>query len=260
MSLLNEIIENKKKEVAALKASGLESDLKKACGKRSRKTGSFKSAILNSSHAVSVIAEFKRKSPSKGVLNPNADLAAIVQGYAEQGADALSILTDQKYFDGSLDDLRTAAGLVSAPVLRKDFMIDAIQVYEAGAADADCILLIAACLTDDAIRQMHDAAGLCGLDVLIEVHDEVELRRALKYSDAVLGINNRNLNTFQVSLKTTERLMAKIPRGRLVISESGIKTKDDLRMLKAFGVRGALVGEAFMTEKNPALALKRLLS
>ena len=205
-----------------------------------------------------VIAELKKASPSRGVLRKDFDPDAIARDYAAGGAAALSVLTDETFFQGAdrhLVEARSAAGL---PVLRKDFVIDPYQVYEARALGADCILLIVAALGD---AQLNDLAGLAvhlGMDVLVEVHDAADLERAAHLEPLLLGINNRDLRTFETTLDTTLALIERIPAGRTVITESGIHTRADVTRLRAAGVHGFLVGEAFMRAERPGGKLREL--
>lgn len=205
-----------------------------------------------------VIAEVKKASPSKGVIRADFIPADIAQSYAEHGAACLSVLTDKQFFQGEADYLKQARASCQLPVLRKDFMVDPYQVYESRAMGADCILLIAACL-DDAQMKEFEAIAL-GLDmaVLVEVHDAAELARALRLRTPLVGINNRNLKTFEVSLDTTLTLKAQVPADRLLITESGINTREDVLRMGAAGVGAFLVGEAFMRAPEPGEALEAL--
>jgi indole-3-glycerol phosphate synthase len=201
---------------------------------------------------VSLIAEVKRASPSAGLLRDGLDPATLAAEYEQAGAAALSVLTDARYFRGSLADLRAARAAVSLPVLRKDFIISSYQVYEARAAGADAVLLIAAVLDDALLRDLYVKSTSLGMAVLVEVHDEVELRRALAIASAVIGVNNRDLHTFRVDLDTTARLRAQIPDGVLVVAESGIRTPADVARLAALGIDAMLVGEALVRATRPS--------
>ena len=205
-----------------------------------------------------VIAEVKKASPSKGILRADFIPADIAQSYAEYGAACLSVLTDKQFFQGSIDYLKQARASCSLPVLRKDFMIDAYQVYESRVMGADCILLIAACLDDKQMKDMEMLAMSLDMAVLVEVHDATELERALKLKTPLIGINNRNLKTFEVSLDTTLGLMSQVPADRVLITESGISTVADVKRMRAANVNAFLVGEAFMRAEDPGVALDEL--
>jgi indole-3-glycerol phosphate synthase len=204
------------------------------------------------------IAEIKKASPSKGVLRADFIPADIAQSYAEHGAACLSVLTDKQFFQGSIDYLKQARASCGLPVLRKDFIIDAYQIYESRVMGADCILLIAACLDDAQMKSFEALAFSLDMAVLVEVHDGAELERALKLQTPLIGINNRNLNTFEVSLDTTLGLVGQLPAERLLISESGIATTDDVQRLRRANVNAFLVGEAFMRADEPGEALQQL--
>ena len=205
-----------------------------------------------------VIAEIKKASPSKGVLRADFIPADIAQSYAEYGAACLSVLTDVQFFQGCIDYLKQARASCQLPVLRKDFMIDAYQIYESRACGADAVLLIAACLDDAQLKDFEQIARSLDMAVLVEVHDAAELARALKLKTPLIGVNNRNLKTFEVSLDTTLSLMRDIPADRLLVCESGIHSRDDVLRMGAAGVNAFLVGEAFMRAKEPGEALAAL--
>jgi len=205
-----------------------------------------------------VIAEVKKASPSKGVLRGHFLPADIARSYEAGGAACLSVLTDVQFFQGSTAYLQQARAACSLPVLRKDFIIDPYQVVEARAMGADCILLIAACLDDAQMAELEACALELGLDVLVEVHDAPELERALRLKTPLVGVNNRNLRTFEVSLDTTLELRDRIPAGRLLVTESGILGREDVRRMRAAGVHAFLVGEAFMRDPEPGVALQGL--
>jgi len=207
-----------------------------------------------------VIAEIKKASPSKGVLRADFIPADIAQSYAEFGAACLSVLTDKQFFQGSVDYLKQARASCDLPVLRKDFMIDAYQVYEARAMGADAILLIAACLDDARMAEMEAVARSLDMAVLVEVHDKAELERALKLKTRLVGINNRNLKTFEVSLQTTLDMLPDVPADRLLVTESGIQTPEDVRRMREAQVNAFLVGEAFMRAREPGEALAKLFA
>ncbi len=207
-----------------------------------------------------VIAEIKKASPSKGVLREDFRPADIARSYAAHGAACLSVLTDVDFFQGSPEYLKQARAACDLPVIRKDFIIDPYQVYEARAMEADCILLIVACLDDARLASLNELAMNLGMDVLIEVHDEQELRRALQVSNPMIGINNRNLRTFEVSLDTTLGMLDRIAADKLVITESGILTPEDVSSMREHGVQGFLVGEAFMRAEEPGQRLAELFA
>ena len=207
-----------------------------------------------------IIAEIKKASPSKGVIREDFIPADIAQSYAEHGAACLSVLTDRQYFQGSPDFLKQARASCGLPVLRKDFMVDPYQVYEARAMGADCILLIAACLSDDQMRDLEALARSLDMAVLVEVHDRDELHRALKLRTPLVGINNRNLRTFEVSLQTTLDMLPEVPADRLLITESGILGAADVQQMRSANVHAFLVGEAFMRAPDPGVALAELFA
>ena len=213
----------------------------------------FRAALetrIGEGHAA-VIAEIKRASPSRGIIRHDFDPSRIAAGYERGGAAALSVLTDREFFRGAPDHLRAARAATALPVLRKDFLIDPWQVHEARAMGADCVLLIVAALDDDLLRGLAALAGELGLDTLVEVHDEAELERALRITAPLVGINNRDLRTFETSLATTMRLAPRVPADRLTVTESGIASRGDVAGLRARGVHAFLVGEAFMSAPDP---------
>jgi indole-3-glycerol phosphate synthase len=205
-----------------------------------------------------VIAEVKKASPSKGVIRPNFDPAAIAASYQNGGAACLSVLTDIDFFQGSDAYLQVARAACDLPVLRKDFVVDPYQVVEARALGADCILLIVAALSDEQLDELNDAALQWGLHVLVEVHDRAELERAIPLGNRLLGINNRNLHTFETSLQTTIGLLDDLPDDCIVVTESGIHTPADVALMREHHVNAFLVGEAFMRAKDPGAELQRL--
>lgn len=207
-----------------------------------------------------VIAEVKKASPSKGVIREHFVPAEIAASYAGHGAACLSVLTDVQFFQGHADYLRQARAACALPVLRKDFMVDPYQVIESRAIGADCILLIAACLSDGQMAELEACAIGLGLDVLVEVHDGEELDRALRLKTPLLGINNRNLRSFEVSLDATLDLLPRVPPDRLLVTESGIASRADVQRMRAAGVHAFLVGEAFMRADDPGAALAALFS
>ena len=207
-----------------------------------------------------VIAECKRASPSKGLLREPFDPASIAASYEQGGATCLSVLTDESFFQGKPDHLRAARVACALPVIRKDFLVDPWQVAQSGAMGADAILLIVAALSNDQLHELESAATELGLDVLVEVHNGHELERALRLSTPLIGINNRNLRTFEVSLDVSIDLLREIPPDRTLITESGILTRDDVQRLRGHGIFGYLVGEAFMRAPDPGQALKTLFA
>ncbi|MCA8318004.1 indole-3-glycerol phosphate synthase TrpC [Burkholderia multivorans] len=205
-----------------------------------------------------VIAEVKKASPSEGILRPDFDPAAIAASYEEAGAACLSVLTDQVFFHGSASDLRAARDASSAPVLRKDFIVDAYQVWEARAMGADCILLIASVLDGGAMRELECLASELGMAVIVEIHGAHELDAALTLKTPLIGVNNRDLATFATNIETTVAMRRLIPGDRMVISESGIRNADDARRLRSAGVEYFLVGEALLRAQNPGAALQQI--
>jgi indole-3-glycerol phosphate synthase len=217
-------------------------------------------AALAARSAPAVVAELKRASPSRGTICSVYDPPAIARDYAAAGATALSVLTDAPFFGGALDDLAAAREASGLPCLRKDFLVDPYQVEEARAWGADCVLLIIAAVSDAQGRELARAAGEAGLDVLFEVHREAELARALALGATLVGVNNRDLATFAVSLETTERLAPRTPAGVLVVAESGIRSAEDVKRMVRAGARAVLVGEAFMERPAPGAALAEWLA
>ena len=205
-----------------------------------------------------VIAEIKRASPSKGLLRADFDPAAIAQSYESAGAACMSVLTDKEFFQGSPEHLAAARAACALPALRKDFLIDPYQVFESRALGADCVLLIAACLEEAQMRELEALAHRAGMAVLVEVHDGAELERALKLQTPLIGINNRDLRSFETRLETTLDLLPRVPKERIVVTESGILSPADVARMRASGVHTFLVGEAFMRAADPGTALKTL--
>ena len=254
MSFLSEIVERKRQRVEALKRTvpfnGFE-----------RRSGShrLRQALLND--RINIIAEFKRRSPSKGVIRADADLKQIVKSYEAGGAAAISVLTEEDYFSGSLDDLRTAKSIIELPVLRKDFIVDDYQLYESAAAGTDAVLLIVAALEDEKLLSLRRLAeDELGMDALIEVHTRGEMQRAAACGARVIGVNNRNLHTFEVSLETSVSLAQEAPPDAVLISESGLNNSTDLVRLRDAGYHGFLIGETLMRSENPGAAVRDLMS
>jgi indole-3-glycerol phosphate synthase len=258
--ILNKIVEVKWEEVAAAKLKrSLASQREEAEARKSERLGFERSlrASIAAGHAA-VIAEIKKASPSKGVLREDFRPGEIAETYARNGAACLSVLTDERFFQGSVAYLKQARAACELPVLRKDFMVDEYQVMEAGAIGADCILLIVACLADSQMADLEAAAHALGMDVLVEVHDGDELDRALKLKTPLVGINNRNLRTFDVTLDTTLGLLPRVPADRLLVTESGILGAADVKRMRDANVHAFLVGEAFMRAPDPGAALAQL--
>jgi indole-3-glycerol phosphate synthase len=208
---------------------------------------------------VSLIAEIKRASPSKGLLRPDLDPAALAREYQANGAAAISVLTDQRFFKGALGHLRAVRQSVRLPVLRKDFILEAYQVYEARAAGADAVLLIVAALSDAALSSLYGLVRRLGMHALVEVHDEAELARALAIGPRIVGVNNRDLRTFEVDLETTARLRELIPEDVVLVAESGVHTPDDVARLRAIGADAMLVGEALVRADDTGAKVRELL-
>ena len=259
--ILQRIVAVKREELVAARAAYSEAALREAAAAQSVPRG-FAAALRAKLAAglPAVIAEIKKASPSKGVIREHFVPAEIAAGYARHGATCLSVLTDVGFFQGHADYLRQARAACALPVLRKDFMIDTYQVLEARAMGADCILLIAACLSDAQMAELEACAIEHGLDVLVEVHDGAELERALALKTPLLGINNRNLRSFEVTLDTTLGLLSQVPADRLLVTESGIVNRGDVQRMRAAGVHAFLVGEAFMRADEPGEALAALFA
>jgi indole-3-glycerol phosphate synthase len=250
MNILDKIIEHKKKEVADCKARISVSELEKNA-LFLRETLSLKKYLSDDSKT-GIIAEFKRKSPSKGIINDKVNVAEVTAAYTNNGASGLSVLTDSHFFGGSREDVQEAR-VNAIPILRKDFMIDEYQVTEAKAMGADVILLIAACLTTIEVRRLAVFAKSLQLEVLLEIHNEEELQHICDEVDLV-GVNNRDLKTFTVDINRSISLGEKIPAGKIKISESGISSIETIMHLKTFGYKGFLIGENFMKEESPSIA------
>ena len=261
MNILSQIIARKRQEVEAAKQSvAFETLYDTARRVRSSATNHALLGRLSSTDRINIIAEFKRRSPSKGVIREGADPADIARDYESAGAAAISVLTEENYFDGSLDDLRAIRNAVDLPLLRKDFVFDEYQVYETAAAEADAVLLIVAALDDARLASLRQIAeDELGLDALVEVHDEQEMKRARQCGANLIGVNNRDLRTFDVSLETSVKLAHRAPLSATLISESGLKTTEDLLRLKEVGYRGFLIGESLMRAESPKEALAALL-
>lgn len=258
-TILTKIIQRKHEEIAEHKAS-LPLDEIKSIAEACDSTRGFARQIHEKvdNQKAAVIAEIKKASPSKGVIREQFEPADIARSYERSGACCLSVLTDRDFFQGHENYLKEARSACSLPVLRKDFIVDPYQIYEARMIGADCILLIVSALTNDQLNNLNALAQSLGMDVLVEVHGADELKRALRLPGALLGINNRNLHTFEVSLENTFSLLSSIPEDRPVITESGIHTNEDVDDMIARNIRSFLVGEAFMRQDDPGEALAKL--
>lgn len=257
--ILAKILQTKKEEVAAARQLRSESDLLREAKTRKDVRG-FARALQHkiSQSQPAVIAEVKKASPSKGIIRENFNPTEIATSYAAHGAACLSVLTDMQYFQGAYDHLRQARAACALPILRKDFMIDPYQVIHARAIGADCILLIVAALSLPQLLELESLAHELGMDVLVEIHDKAELETALNMKSVMLGINNRDLRTFETSLQTTLDLLEYIPEDKLVITESGILSTEDVKIMRDHQVNAFLVGEAFMRQPEPGVALEQL--
>ncbi len=255
--ILDKIVRHKRNEIAAAKKKKPLEALRRELGAR-RGTHRFQKA-LSSAKDVAVIAEIKRRSPSKGLLRKKFDPVLLARDFSRSGASALSVLTDEKFFGGSLPILKKVRASTRLPILRKDFMLDEYQVYEAALAGADAILLIAAILTPRKLEVLSALAASLGLDVLFEVHDKKDVEKILPLKPRLAGINNRDLRTFDVDLKATEKLAGMFPRKTLLVSESGIFTRTDIERVKRAGASAVLVGESLMKAASPGRGLEALL-
>ena len=260
-TILKKILDRKREEIAERSETVSLEQLKQQAALASAPRG-FAAAMTAKIAAgeSAVIAEIKKASPSKGVIRENFDPAAIAASYADGGAACLSVLTDVDFFQGADKYLQQARDACHLPVIRKDFIIDQYQIYEARAMGADCILLIVSALAEKQLADLHDLAISLGMDVLIEVHDAAELSIALKLDNPMVGINNRNLHSFEVSLDNTYQLLEKIPDNRIVITESGIHSREDVAAMRQQKVNAFLVGEAFMRSEEPGDRLSEMFS
>jgi indole-3-glycerol phosphate synthase len=253
--ILHNIVETKRAEIMAL---GSRRGAFEATARAAPRPRAFGDALTVDANTVSVIAEVKRRSPGAGDIRPELDAAELARAYADAGASAVSVLTDGVYFGGSLEDLAAVREAVTLPVLRKDFTLDPVQVYEARSAGADAVLLIVRILDDETLRELLDLAGELGLAALVEVHDAPELDRALEAGARLLGINNRDLVTFRSDLAVTEDLAAAVPDEATVVSESGIRSPEDVARVGRAGADAVLVGEAILVVPRPGERVKDL--
>jgi indole-3-glycerol phosphate synthase len=256
-TILDEIVVRKRQEIAAARAAVPEADLER----RVEHLPPVRDFVGNLHRTgLRIIAEVKKASPSAGVIRADFDPIAIAKVYEAHGADCLSVLTDRHYFQGDLSYLAAARGAVALPVLRKEFILDRYQLLEARTAGADAVLLIAEILPGARLKELFEAATELGLHVLVELHDATELSRVIDCGATLIGINNRDLRTFKTELRHTLDLLPRVPTDRAVVSESGIKTRDDMRLLESAGVRAVLVGESLMRAPDIGAALDRLRS
>jgi indole-3-glycerol phosphate synthase len=256
--ILDKIVAVKREEVAEYAKSFDISRIKEEISALPKTLG-FEQALRDTREYIALIAEVKKASPSKGIIRADFDPVSIAEIYQRSGASCLSVLTDEPFFQGHPDNLRKVRAAVDLPLLRKDFIIDEKQIYEARLLGADCILLIAAILTTAQLNEYLDLAKSLGLDVLTEVHDEAEMERALEAGAGLIGVNNRDLRDFTVDLGTTARLAKLVPKGTLLVSESGIATFDDVKSVKEAGAGAILVGETLMRDPKIAQSIDRLL-
>lgn len=255
--ILDEIVEKRKIQLEREKAAADIETVKKAAERLDRHCISFKNALAKPDR-LSVISEVKKASPSKGLIQPNFDPVKIAKEYETCGADAVSCLTEEHYFQGSSEYFKAIRQAIGLPMIRKDFIIDEYQIYEARLMGADAILLIAAVLDDEKLKRFGDTARSLGLDILAETHDESELERVLALDFDIIGINNRNLKTFEVTLETTARLAGMIPEGKVIVSESGIRDNTDMKTVRSYGADAVLIGETLMRSGNIGATLTAL--
>jgi len=262
-SIFSQILDRKRKAVAQLRADPSSQDFRERALKIRKNADPHRllRALESNSQRLKIIAEFKRRSPSAGIIRDDLTVSEIVRCYERGGACAISVLTDEEYFGGSILDLRAARSITNLPLLRKDFIIDPIQILEAAIAGADAVLLIVAALDDLSLGELRALVeDELGLDALVEVHTSEELRRALNSGARIVGVNNRDLRTFEVSLNTSERLIAELPPDRILISESGLQSADSLLRLRKVGFRGFLISEALIRAPDPETALRNLVA
>ncbi|MGQ0636703.1 MAG: indole-3-glycerol phosphate synthase TrpC [Planctomycetaceae bacterium] len=256
--VLQEIVAHKRHEIAATKKARPAADLHARLAD-APPVRDFIAALQRNGHGMRVIAEVKKASPSAGVIRENFDAVSVARCYEGNGAAALSVLTDERYFQGCLDDLTAVRWATALPILRKDFMLDRYQVLEARVAGADCVLLIAECLDDCTLRELYFYAAELGMATLIEIYEPDNLDRVLKLEPALVGVNNRNLRTFVTDLEHTIGLRPRVPSDCVLVSESGIQSRSDVERLERAGVGAILVGEALMRAPDPGAKLRELL-
>jgi len=262
-NIFSQILDRKRKAIAQLRADPSSQNFRERALKirKNAQPNRLLRALTTDSPRLKIIAEFKRRSPSAGIIRDDLTVSEIVRCYERAGACAISILTDEEHFGGSVADLSAARSSTNLPLLRKDFIIDPIQILEAAAAGADAVLLIAAALDDVSLCRLRAVAeDELGLDALVEAHTSGELHRALNAGARIIGVNNRDLRTFRVSLDTSERLIAEAPADRILVSESGLQSANSLLRLCQLGFRGFLIGEALMREHDPETALRDLIA
>jgi len=261
MSVLADILSRKQQRVSEAKAKVSLANLISSAKEVRRDLQSHRFLDALQAEGTNIIAEFKRRSPSKGVIRADLGAVSMAKAYEAGGAAAISVLTEEDFFDGSLEDMRQVKASVELPVLRKDFLFEEYQIYEAAANGADAVLLIVAALNDEVLLQLRSLAeDKLGMDALVEVHDETEMQRAAAAGARVIGVNNRNLHTFAVSLQTSVGLAKIAPIGATLISESGLREAADLKMLKDVGYRGFLIGETLMRAEQPEQLLRSLIA
>jgi indole-3-glycerol phosphate synthase len=257
MSVLTEIVSRKRERLEVSKDHVPLSRIRELAHEYRSQAAKHRLGNALQGDGINIIAEFKRRSPSKGLIRGDVDAGSIAKNYQDGGAIAVSVLTEQDYFSGSLNDLREVKSAVALPVLRKDFLFDEYQIYESAACGADAILLIVASLDDEQLKRLRELAdNELGMDVLVEVHNELELARALAAGASLIGVNNRNLHTFEVSLETSLNLVLKAPSDAILVSESGLQSARDLALLRDAGYRGFLIGESLMRAESPVTALR----
>ena len=262
-NFFSDILAQKREQVAQIKSDFFSSRLHEHALeiRRTAVPHRLLEALKSESPRLKIIAEFKRRSPSAGSFRADISPGEVARQYEGGGACAISVVTDESHFGGSIADLRAVRSNTNLPILRKDFIIDVIQIYEAAIAGADAVLLIAAAVDDRLLRELREVAeDQLGLDALVEVHTCVELRRALNAGANIIGVNNRNLQTFQVSLETSEGLVTEVPREKIVISESGLQSAESLHRLHALGFHGFLIGETLMRARDPEKAVRDFIT